>query len=916
MGLITKIFGTYSQRQIKKIIPTVDAIENLADRYRAMSDEELRSMTDVLKKRLADGETTDDILTDAFAVIREADDRVLGKRPFRVQLMGGIILHQGRIAEMKTGEGKTLVATLPAYLNALTGEGVHIVTVNEYLAGLGAEEMGRVYGFLGLTTGLIVHDQTKEEKQKAYNADITYGTNNEFGFDYLRDNMVIYKERLTQRGHAFAIVDEVDSILIDEARTPLIISGEGDKSTDLYDRADAFVRTLRQFRIKEIDSKESTDTLDADYIVDEKAKTAVLTEAGVKKAEQFFNIENLSDPENTTLSHHINQAIKAHGVMMKDVDYVNKDGQIIIVDSFTGRMMFGRRYSDGLHQAIEAKEHVKIEKETKTLATITFQNYFRMYKKLSGMTGTALTEENEFREIYNLDVVEIPTNKPMIRIDHHDVVYKNKKGKYDAIINQVIECHEKGQPVLVGTVSIEKSEELSKLLRREGIKHTVLNAKYHEKEAEIVAGAGKYGTVTISTNMAGRGTDIMLGGNPEFMAKQDMLKQGYDEDVVGLAIGSSTSVSEEVLAARKVFRELFDRYKREIEPEAEKIKAAGGLFIIGTERHESRRIDNQLRGRSGRQGDPGESRFFLSLDDDLMRLFGSERILGMVERLGLEDDQPIEARILSNSIENAQKQLEDNNFARRKNVLSYDDVMNQQRTVIYKQRREVLDGCDLHDKMTDMITTVVDDEVNLCVNPEAPNDWKFDELRNYFLGTLCSDGDFRYTDEELSNVVPDDIKEELEKRAEALYAEKEKIFGTEQMREIERVLLLRNVDEKWMDHLEAMEDLKGSVGLNAYAQRNPISEYRIAAADMFDAMIASIREDTVRMLLSVQPRRQEIKRVEVAKVTGASFEGAGPIKKKPVVLKKAQKVGRNDPCPCGSGKKYKKCCGINDSSAE
>ena len=916
MGLITKIFGTYSQRQIKKIIPTVDAIENLADRYRAMSDEELRSMTDVLKKRLADGETTDDILPDAFAVIREADDRVLGKRPFRVQLMGGIILHQGRIAEMKTGEGKTLVATLPAYLNALTGEGVHIVTVNEYLAGLGAEEMGRVYGFLGLTTGLIVHDQTKEEKQKAYNADITYGTNNEFGFDYLRDNMVIYKERLTQRGHAFAIVDEVDSILIDEARTPLIISGEGDKSTDLYDRADAFVRTLRQFRIKEIDSKESTDTLDADYIVDEKAKTAVLTEAGVKKAEQFFNIENLSDPENTTLSHHINQAIKAHGVMMKDVDYVNKDGQIIIVDSFTGRMMFGRRYSDGLHQAIEAKEHVKIEKENKTLATITFQNYFRMYKKLSGMTGTALTEENEFREIYNLDVVEIPTNKPMIRIDHHDVVYKNKKGKYDAIINQVIECHEKGQPVLVGTVSIEKSEELSKLLRREGIKHTVLNAKYHEKEAEIVAGAGKYGTVTISTNMAGRGTDIMLGGNPEFMAKQDMLKQGYDEDVVGLAIGSSTSVSEEVLAARKVFRELFDRYKREIEPEAEKIKAAGGLFIIGTERHESRRIDNQLRGRSGRQGDPGESRFFLSLDDDLMRLFGSERILGMVERLGLEDDQPIEARILSNSIENAQKQLEDNNFARRKNVLSYDDVMNQQRTVIYKQRREVLDGCDLHDKMTDMITTVVDDEVNLCVNPEAPNDWKFDELRNYFLGTLCSDGDFRYTDEELSNVVPDDIKEELEKRAEALYAEKEKIFGTEQMREIERVLLLRNVDEKWMDHLEAMEDLKGSVGLNAYAQRNPKSEYSIAAADMFDAMIASIREDTVRMLLSVQPRRQEIKRVEVAKVTGASFEGAGPIKKKPVVLKKAQKVGRNDPCPCGSGKKYKKCCGINDSSAE
>ncbi len=916
MGLINKIFGTYSQRQIKKIIPTVDEIENLADKYKAMSDAELRSMTDVFKKRLAEGETLDDILPDAFAAIREADDRVLGKRPFRVQLMGGIILHQGRIAEMKTGEGKTLVATLPAYLNALTGNGVHIVTVNEYLARLGAEEMGRVYGFLGMKTGLIVHGQSKDEKQKAYNADITYGTNNEFGFDYLRDNMVIYKERLTQRGHSFAIVDEVDSILIDEARTPLIISGEGDKSTDLYDRADSFVRTLRQFRIKEMDSKESTDTIDADYIVDEKAKSVVLTESGVKKAEQFFKIENLSDPENTTLSHHINQAIKAHGIMMKDVDYVNKDGQIIIVDSFTGRMMFGRRYSDGLHQAIEAKEHVKIEKENKTLATITFQNYFRMYKKLSGMTGTALTEENEFREIYNLDVVEIPTNKPMIRVDHPDVVYKNKTGKYNAIIEQIIECHEKGQPVLVGTVSIEKSEELSKLLKREGVKHTVLNAKYHEKEAEIVAGAGKYGMVTISTNMAGRGTDIMLGGNPEFMAKQEMLKQGYEEDVVGLAIGSSVSVSDEVLAARKVFRELFEKYKREIEPEAEKIRKAGGLFIIGTERHESRRIDNQLRGRSGRQGDPGESRFFLSLDDDLMRLFGSERILGMVERLGLEDDQPIEAKILSNSIENAQKQLEDNNFARRKNVISYDDVMNQQRTVIYKQRRDVLDGCNLKDKMTDMIENVISDEIHHCLNPETPENWNFDELRSYFRGTLCTDSDFKYTPEETENIVPSDIESELKNRAEKLYAEKERIFGTEQMREIERVVLLRNVDAKWMDHLDAMEDLKGSIGLNAYAQRNPISEYRIAAADMFDEMIASIREDTVRMLLSVQQKKQEIKRVEVAKVTGEGFEGAAQVKKKPIVIKKSQKVGRNDPCPCGSGKKYKKCCGINDTEAE
>ena len=915
MCLINKIFGTYRQRQIKKIVSIVDKIESLADKYKAMSDSELRSMTDVLKKRLSDGETLDDILPDAFATIREADDRVLGKRPFRVQLMGGIILHQGRIAEMKTGEGKTLVATLPAYLNALMGNGVHIVTVNEYLARLGAEEMGRAYGFLGLKTGLIVHGQSKEEKQAAYNADITYGTNNEFGFDYLRDNMVIYRERLSQRGHAFAIVDEVDSILIDEARTPLIISGEGDKSTDLYDKADAFVRTLRQFRIKEMDSKESTATIDADYIVDEKAKSVVLTESGVKKAEKHFGLENLSDPENTTLSHHINQAIKAHGIMMKDVDYVNKDGQIIIVDSFTGRMMYGRRYSDGLHQAIEAKEHVKIEKENKTLATITFQNYFRMYKKLSGMTGTALTEENEFREIYNLDVVEIPTNMPMIRVDHPDAVYKNKNGKYNAIVEQIIECHEKGQPVLVGTVSIEKSEELSKLLKRQGIKHTVLNAKYHDKEAEIVAGAGKYGTVTISTNMAGRGTDIMLGGNPEFMAKQEMIKQGYDEDVVGLAIGSSLSVSDEVLEARKVFRSLFDKYKAEIEPEAKKIREAGGLFIIGTERHESRRIDNQLRGRSGRQGDPGESRFFLSLDDDLMRLFGSERIIGLVERLGLEEDQPIEARILSNSIENAQKQLENNNFARRKNVISYDDIMNQQRTIIYKERRDVLDGCDLKEKIFGMINDVVSGQVNRCVNPETPDKWNFDELRSYFRGTLCKDTDFKFTDEEADNVSPAEIESMLLERAEKLYQEKEKTFGVEQMREIERVVLLRNVDAKWMEHLDAMDDLKGSIGLNAYAQRNPISEYRIASADMFDEMVGSIREDTVRTLLSIEQKKQEIKRVEVAKVTSEGFQGAAQEKKKPVVIKKSQRVGRNDPCPCGSGKKYKKCCGINDTEA-
>ncbi len=915
MGLLNSIFGTYSQRQINKITPTVNKIEALSDKYKAMTDAELRSMTDILKGRLKDGETLDDILPDAFAVIREADDRVLGKRPFRVQLMGGIILHQGRIAEMKTGEGKTLVATLPAYLNALSGEGVHIVTVNEYLASLGAEEMGRVYGFLGLTTGLIVRDQTKDQKKAAYDADITYGTNNEFGFDYLRDNMVLYRDRLCQRGHAFAIVDEVDSILIDEARTPLIISGEGDKSTDLYDRADSFVRTLKQYRIKEMDDKISTDTINADYIVDEKARTATLTESGTIKAEKFFNIENLSDMENSTLAHHINQAIKAHGTMIRDVDYVNKDGQIIIVDGFTGRLMPGRRYSDGLHQAIEAKEKVKIEKESKTLATITFQNYFRMYKKLSGMTGTALTEDAEFREIYSLDVVEVPTNKPMIRKDHPDVVYKNINGKYAAIVDQVIECHEKGQPVLVGTVSIEKSEELSKLLKKEGIKHTVLNAKYHEKEAEIVANAGKLGTVTISTNMAGRGTDIMLGGNPEFLAKQEMIKSGYDENVVGLAVGSSLSVSDEALEARKVYRELFEKHKKEIEPEANKIKEAGGLFIIGTERHESRRIDNQLRGRSGRQGDPGESRFFLSLEDDLMRLFGSERILNLVEKVGLQDDQPISAGILSHSIEDAQKRLEGNNFARRKHVLSYDDVMNQQRTIIYDQRREVLDGADMKDKIVSMIEEIISEKVDEFLDPENPEGWSFDGLRSYFLGTLTSNSDFRYSDSEAENVSPADIEQLLLTRAEKLYKEKEDMFGDE-MREIERVILLQNVDRKWMEHLDAMDNLKGGIGLNAYAQRNPISEYRIASADMFDMMTSEIKEDTVRMILSVQPRR-EIKRVEVAKVTNEGFVGSGePVKKKPVVRKKDEKVGRNDPCPCGSGKKYKKCCGRSDNDEE
>lgn len=943
MKLLDSIIGTYSDRQIRKILPVVKKIEALAEKYKAMSDEELRAMTPALKERLTAGETLDDILPDAFAVVTEAADRVLGKRPFHVQLIGGIVLHQGRIAEMKTGEGKTLVATLPAYLNALTGKGVHIVTVNEYLAYTGAEEMGRVYGFLGLKTGLIAHGQSKSEKQAMYSCDITYGTNNEFGFDYLRDNMVVQKDRMVQRGHVFAIVDEVDSILIDEARTPLIISGEGDESTDMYDRADKCVRSLRQHRIKEMDSKELSDDIDADYIVDEKARTAVLTASGIEKVERFFKIENLSAPENSELAHHVNQALKAHGTMQNDVDYLVKDDNVLIIDSFTGRIMHGRRFSDGLHQAIEAKEHVKIQKENKTLATITFQNYFRMYEKLSGMTGTALTEEVEFREIYGLDVVVIPTNKPMIRVDHPDVVYKSQKGKYDAIIEQIRECHEKGQPVLVGTVSVEKSELLSKRLRLEGIEHTVLNAKYHDKEAEIVAQAGRVGTVTIATNMAGRGTDILLGGNPEFLAKQEMRKLGYDEEIIGQAVGSSMSVSDEALAAREVYRGLYTKFKDEIEPLAKQVCDAGGLFIIGTERHESRRIDNQLRGRSGRQGDPGESRFFLALDDDLMRLFGSDRVVGIVDRLGLDEDTPIEAKILSNSIERAQKQIEENNFQRRKNVLTYDDVMNQQRTVIYKQRREVLDGLDLHEKIENMIKGFVSSSVIACTTAEDPKEWKFDDLRASLFGFLCSNDDFHYSDDELAELTQEKLIEELTERALKIYASKDQIFGAEQMREIERVILLRNVDLKWMDHLENMDDLKESIGLQAYAQRDPINEYRIQGADLFDDMSDMIRSDTVRRVLSVIPRPHiEIKRAEVAKVTGEGFEGSGttrptsgarPAAGQPssagtirppqqkltraqLEAERAKKVGRNDPCPCGSGKKYKKCCGANLSDNE
>ncbi len=921
MGLIDKIIGTYSQRQVKKVLPIVDKIESLAPTYKAMSDDELRQMTDKLKARLAGIETLDDILPDAFATVREAADRVLGKRPFRVQLIGGIILHQGRIAEMKTGEGKTLVATLPAYLNALTGEGVHVVTVNDYLARRDSEEMGKVYGFLGLTTGLVVHDQSKEAKQRAYNADITYGTNNEFGFDYLRDNMVNYKEQLVQRGHAFAIVDEVDSILIDEARTPLIISGAGEKSTDLYDRADKFVRTLKKYVIKELDDKELNEDIDADYIVDEKAKNVTLTPSGIKKAEEFFGLANLSDPENSTISHHINKAIQAHGSMQRDVNYIVKDGEVLIVDEFTGRIMPGRRYSDGLHQAIEAKERVNIQKETKTLATITFQNFFRLYKKLSGMTGTALTEENEFREIYSLDVVEIPTNKPMIRMDQSDVVYKTINGKYNAIVEQIKKCHEKGQPVLVGTVSIEKSEELSNKLKLSGIPHTVLNAKYHEKEAEIVAQAGKLGAVTISTNMAGRGTDIMLGGNAEFLAKNDLRKAGYEEAVIALATGSSSDVDETVLKAREEYKEALAKHKEEIAPEAEKVRAAGGLFILGTERHESRRIDNQLRGRSGRQGDPGESRFFLSLEDDLMRLFGSERVMGAVDKLGLEEDQPIDAAILSNAIEGAQKRLEDQNFQRRKTVLNYDDVMNQQRTIIYKQRREVIDGADISATVHKMVDETIDSTIDLHTVSENPTEWNIDGIRNYFFGLLCNADDLKYSEEELKSLRRDDIKKLFHDRANALYESKEKIFG-EQMREIERVVLLRSVDTNWMNHIDAMDDLRGSIGLQAYAQRNPINEYRFTGADMFDDMVAQIREDTMRMILSVMPRPQEIKREAVATATREGFAGgeshpvrSGSSAQSGIVSadgKTVKKVGRNDPCPCGSGKKYKKCCGMKE----
>ena len=909
MGLIKKLFGSYSERELKRVYPIQQKVLALEETYKAKSDAELKAVTPALKERLANGETLDDILPDAFAVCREASDRVLGMRHFPVQVIGGIILHQGRISEMRTGEGKTLVATLPAYLNALTGKGVHIVTVNDYLAKRDSEWMGKVYRFLGLSVGLIIHGLDTQQRRDAYACDITYGTNNEFGFDYLRDNMVIYKRDKVQRSHNYAIVDEVDSILIDEARTPLIISGQGDKSTDLYERADRFARTLKCYRVAETDSKEEHDDVDGDYIVDEKAKTVTLTASGVTKAEEYFGVENLTDGDNMQLQHHINQAIRAHGIMQRDVDYVVKDGEVIIVDEYTGRLMLGRRYNEGLHQAIEAKEGVKVERESKTLATVTFQNFFRMYDKLAGMTGTAMTEADEFMEIYKLDVIEIPTNKPVQRVDHHDVVYKTEKAKFNAVIENIVECHEKGQPVLVGTISIEKSELLSGMLKRRGIRHEVLNAKYHEKEAEIVAQAGQYGAVTIATNMAGRGTDIMLGGNAEYMAKAQLRKAGYDDEVISEATGFADTDDEQVSEARQMFRELMDQYRAEISVEAEKVRAAGGLFIIGTERHESRRIDNQLRGRAGRQGDPGETRFFMSLEDDLMRLFGGERIQNMMNMIGADDDMPIEAKILTNSIESAQAKVEARNFGIRKNVLQFDDVMNRQREIIYSQRDKVLDGEDISGIIKNMIKETIDSTVDrYLVDKEVHDNWNLEGLRDYFLGWLTTQEDLRYTTEQLGEVTDQQIKDMLGDRAEKIYAAREAQFTPPITREIERVVLLRNVDMKWMQHIDDMEELKRGMHLRGYAQKDPVVEYRIEGFDMFDAMIESIREDTVKMMFTIRLRtNEEPKREQVAKPAQESRgESDGTLENRPRTVKK---VGRNDPCPCGSGKKYKKCCG-------
>jgi preprotein translocase subunit SecA len=903
--LVTTLFGDYSKKEVRRVKKISNKVLALEEKYQAMDDKELTAQTNILKERLANGETLDDILPDAFAVCREAAWRVLGMKHFEVQVIGGIVLHQGRIAEMKTGEGKTLVATLPAYLNALTGEGVHIVTVNDYLAKRDSEWMGKLYRFLGLDVGLIIHEKTNEQRKAAYNADITYGTNNEMGFDYLRDNMVQYKEQKVQRGHKFAIVDEVDSILIDEARTPLIISGKGDQSTDLYRQANAFAKTLTMVKVAKMDEKQDTEsTYDGDYVVDEKAKTATLTQDGVKKAEAYFNVDNLMEMENTTLLHHINQAIKANGVMRRDIDYVVTDGQVKIVDEFTGRIMEGRRYNEGLHQAIEAKEGVKVEHESKTLATITFQNYFRLYGKLSGMTGTASTESQEFSEIYKLDVVEIPTNKPLARIDHPDVIFQTERAKFTNAIEQIKKCHEKGQPVLVGTISIEKSELLSKMLKKERLAHNVLNAKNHEREAEIIAQAGKLGAVTIATNMAGRGTDIMLGGNAEYLAKAEMKRMQFTDELIAEATGFAETDDEEILNARKTFQELEAKYKDEIKEEAEKVREAGGLFILGTERHDSRRIDNQLRGRSGRQGDPGESQFYLSCEDDLMRLFGGERMQLMMGKIAQDENMPIESKMISRTVESSQKKVEGRNFGIRKNTLQYDDVMNRQRQLIYKQRDQVLDGIDLTDKILAMLDTNIDENVKNYLAGDNKADWNIAGLKEKYKGWLTTDDDF----EDLDTVSVNETIEMLTDRGHKCLDEKREILGDEMFQAFERMVLLRNVDTLWMDHIDAMDDLKQGIGLRAYAQQDPVVAFRMESYDMFDDMTATIRENTVHMLLTIMPRRQEdVERKAVAKVTATSSGGDDTVKQSPV--RKGTKIGPNDPCPCGSGKKYKKCCG-------
>ena len=907
MGLIQKIFGTYSERELKSIYPIADKIEALEEEYRALTDEQLQAKTPEFKQRLQQGETLDDILPEAFAAVREAADRVLGLRPYRVQLIGGIVLHQGRIAEMKTGEGKTLVATLPAYLNALTGNGVHIVTVNDYLAKRDSEWMGKVHRFLGLTVGLIIHDMKKEERQKAYQADITYGTNNEMGFDYLRDNMALYANEQVQRGHAFAIVDEVDSILIDEARTPLIISGMGEKSTQLYDMAEMFAARLKKFVVVETDDKEEEAAdIDADYVVDEKSKSCTLTARGVKKAEEFFHLDNLSDPENSTIAHHINQAIKAHGTMKRDVDYVVKDGEVVIVDEFTGRLMFGRRYSEGLHQAIEAKEHLSVQRESKTLATITFQNYFRLYRKLSGMTGTALTEEEEFATIYALDIIEIPTNRPIARIDNEDSVYKTENGKYRAVIRQVKECHAKGQPVLVGTVSIEKNELLGKMLTREGIKHNLLNAKNHEREAEIVAQAGQFGAVTVATNMAGRGTDIMLGGNAEYMAKNDLRKAGLTDELIAEATGYAETDNEEILSARKLFAEKLAQHKAEIAGEADKVRQAGGLFIIGTERHDSRRIDNQLRGRAGRQGDPGETRFYISLEDDLMRLFGGDRVTSMMERMNIDEDTPIENKMLSRAIEQAQTTVESRNFQARKSVLEYDDVMNKQREIIYSQRKQVLDGMDVKGIIMGMMESAIGHQVRSAFMGGSHLDMNAcRELLRTVEGVYFPKYTVKIDEAELSTLTEDDFIQRFTEAAAAFYEKKEAEITPPIMRELERVVLLRVVDEYWMDHIDAMQDLRQGIRLRAYAQTNPVDAYKKESLEMFEEMIDAMKEETVRRLYSVRLRQNEdVKRQRVASGMTENVGGDGTVKKRPT---KVVKVGRNDLCPCGSGLKWKKC---------